>query len=262
MNNNPIGIFDSGLGGITIFNEIHAILPNENMIYLADSKNSPYGKRSKEKIIELSIKNTEFLLKKGCKLIVVACNTASTNAVKTLRERYDVPFIRIQPAIKPAAINSKTKTVGILATEGTITSDLFYETSKKFAEGVDVVEQIGEGIVELIESGQMHSPEMDALLRKYLYPMLEKRIDYLVLGCTHYPFLIPQLSEIIGYNVNIIDSGEAVARQTKNILELENLVNNSKQAGKQYFYINKNPEVFQNILNTINKNFKAEQLNF
>jgi glutamate racemase len=262
MNSNSIGIFDSGLGGITIFNEIHAILPSENIIYLADSKNAPYGKKSKEKIIELSIKNTEFLLKKGCKLIVVACNTASTNAVKTLRERYDVPFIRIQPAIKPAALNSKTKTVGILATEGTITSDLFYETSKKFAGGVDVVEQIGEGIVELIESGQMHSPEMDALLRKYLYPMLEKKIDYLVLGCTHYPFLIPQLSEIIGYNVNIIDSGEAVARQTKNILELKNLLNKSNQAGKQYFYINKNPEVFQTILNTINKNFKAEQLNF
>ena len=262
MNINPIGIFDSGLGGLTIFNEIHAILPHENVIYLADSKNAPYGKKSKDKIIELSIKNTEFLLKKGCKLIVVACNTASTNAVKTLRERYDIPFIRIQPAIKPAAINSKTKTVGILATEGTITSDLFSETSKKFASGVEVVEQIGEGIVELIESGKMHSPEMDALLRKHLYPMLEKKIDYLVLGCTHYPFLIPQLSEIIGYNVNIIDSGEAVARQTKNILELENLLNKSNQAGKQYFYINKNPEVFQTILNTINKNFKAEQLNF
>ena len=132
MNINPIGIFDSGLGGITIFNEIHTILPNENIIYLADSKHAPYGKKSKEKIIELSIKNTEFLLKRGCKLIVVACNTASTNAVKTLRERYKVPFIRIQPAIKPAALNSKTRTVGILATEGTITSDLFYEKTYNF----------------------------------------------------------------------------------------------------------------------------------
>ena len=262
MSNHPIGIFDSGLGGITIFEEIHSILPNENIIYLADSKNAPYGKKSKEKIIELSIKNTELLIKKGCKLIVVACNTASTNAVKTLRENYELPFIRIQPAIKPAALNSKTKTVGILATEGTITSELFYETSQRFASGVEVVEQIGEGIVELIESGKMYSHEMDVLLRKYLYPMLEKKIDYLVLGCTHYPFLKPQLSEIIGYNVNIIDSGEAVARQTKNILEIENLVNTTKSKGKQYFYINKNPDVFQSILTTINIKFKAEQLNF
>jgi len=262
MNFNPIGIFDSGLGGITIFKEIHAILPKENIIYLADSKNAPYGKKSKERIIELSIKNTEFLLKKGCKLIVVACNTASTNAVKTLREKYDVPFIRIQPAIKPAALNSKTRTVGILATEGTITSDLFYETSKKFAKGVEVVEQIGEGIVELIESGKMNSPEMDVLLRKHLYPMLEKKIDNLVLGCTHYPFLIPQISEIIGYNVTIIDSGEAVARQTKNILELENLINNSVSNSEQSFYTNNNPDVFQSILNTIDKKFKATQLDF
>ena len=262
MNVNPIGIFDSGLGGITIFEEIHAILPKENIIYLADSKNAPYGKKSKEKIIELSVKNTEFLLKRGCKLIVVACNTASTNAVKTLREKYDIPFIRIQPAIKPAALNSKTKTVGILATEGTITSDLFYETSQKFTKGVEVVEQIGEGIVELIEAGKMNSPEMDVLLRKHLYPMLEKKIDNLVLGCTHYPFLIPQISEIIGYNVTIIDSGEAVARQTKNILELENLINNSVSNSEQSFYTNNNPDVFQSILNTIDKKFKATQLDF
>ena len=262
MSSNPIGIFDSGLGGITIFEEILSILPNENIIYLADSKNAPYGKKTKEKIIDLSIKNTELLLEMGCKLIVVACNTASTNAVKTLREKYDVPFIRIQPAIKPAALNSKTKTVGILATEGTITSELFYETSKKFATGVEVIEQVGDGIVELIENGKMYSPEMDALLKKYLYPMLEKKIDYLVLGCTHYPFLIPQLSEIIGYNVNIIDSGEAVARQTKNILNLENLLNETGVPGTQRFFINKNPTTFQKILSTLNTNFTAEQLNF
>ena len=139
---------------------------------------------------------------------------------------------------------------------------IFYETSKKFAAGVEVIEQVGDGIVELIENGKMHSPEMDALLKKYLYPMLEKKIDYLVLGCTHYPFLIPQLSEIIGYNVNIIDSGEAVARQTKNILTLENLLNSSDVPGNQKFFINKDPATFQKILSTLNSNFTAEQLNF
>lgn len=262
MKENPIGLFDSGIGGITIYEEIHKLLPKENIIYLADSKNAPYGEKSKEKIIEYSVKNTEFLLKKGCKLIVVACNTASTNAVKELRELYDVPFIRIQPAIKPAALNTKSKAVGILATKGTLKSDLLFETSQKFANGVEVVEQRGDGIVELIESGKLHSPEMDVLLKKYLYPMLEKRIDHLVLGCTHYPFLIPQLNQIIGYKVNIIDSGEAIARQTKNILEIEDLISNSTNKSSQRFYINKNPEVFQQILDLYNEDLKAIKLNF
>jgi len=124
MSNAPIGIFDSGIGGITIYKEIHSLLPMENIIYLADSKNAPYGGKSKEKIIEYSIKNAEFLIKNGCKLIVVACNTASTNAVKYLREHYKIPFIRVQPAIKPAALNSTTKNVGILATNGTLKSEL------------------------------------------------------------------------------------------------------------------------------------------
>jgi glutamate racemase len=215
MKKNPIGIFDSGIGGITIYEEIHNLLPNENIIYLADSKNAPYGEKSQQEIIEFSIKNTEFLLKKKCKLIVVACNTASTNAVKYLRDNYKVPFIRVQPAIKPAALNSKTKTVGILATSGTLKSDLLFETSQKFAQGIRVIEQVGEGLVTLIESGKIYSTEMTSLLKKYLQPMLEENIDYLVLGCTHYPFLIPQIQKIVGEQVTILDSGQAIARQTK-----------------------------------------------
>lgn len=262
MKENPIGMFDSGIGGITIYEEIHAMLPKESIIYLADSKNAPYGKKSKEEIIELSIKNTELLLEKGCKLIIVACNTASTNAVKVLREKYNVPFIRIQPAIKPAALQSKTKVVGILATESTLSSDLFYETSQKFAQGVIVIEQKGNGIVSLIESGKMFSPEMDQLIKKYIFPMLEKNIDNLVLGCTHYPLLRSKIEKIVGEKVNIIDSGEAIARQTKNILEQENLLNNGTKKSIQQFYINKNADVFQQILNRFDKDFKAEQLNF
>ncbi|MCF6297156.1 MAG: glutamate racemase [Flavobacteriaceae bacterium] len=262
MNNNPIGIFDSGIGGITIYEELHKLLPNESIIYLADSKNAPYGKKSKEQIIELSIKNTKFLLKKCCKLIVVACNTASTNAVKTLRKKYDIPFIRIQPAIKPAALQSKTKIVGILATESTLSSDLFYETSQKFAQGVEVIEQKGNGIVSLIESGKMHSSEMDQLLRKYLDPMLEKNIDNLVLGCTHYPFLRSKIEMITGKEINIIDSGEAIARQTKNILEIENLINDGTTQNTQQFYINKNIDVFQKLLDTYHKDLKVLRLDF
>jgi len=262
MSKAPIGIFDSGIGGITIYKEIHALLPNENIIYLADSKNAPYGGKEKEKIIEYSVKNTEFLLKNNCKLIVVACNTASTNAVKYLRDHYQVPFIRVQPAIKPAALNSKTKTVGILATIGTLNSELLYETSQRFAKGVTVIEQVGEGLVSLIESGKTHSSEMDKLLNKYLRPMMSKNMDQLVLGCTHYPFLIPQIKKIVGNDVNILDSGEAIARQTKVILNEEGLLNNSNATVSRKFYTNSHPKVLQNILNTFKEDLEAKQIDF
>ena len=262
MNSNPIGIFDSGIGGISIYEEIHTLLPNESTIYLADSKNAPYGEKSKEEIIDISVKNTEFLLNKGCKLIVVACNTASTNAVKYLRENYDVPFIRVQPAIKPAALNSKTKIVGILATKGTLKSDLLFETSNKFAQGVKVIEQVGEGLVSLIESGKIHSLEMTKLLEKYVTPMKEKNIDYLVLGCTHYPFLIPQIKKIVGEKITILDSGEAIARQTKAILKQENLINLTNNNIERKFYTNKNVDILQNILDTFNEDLKAIKLDF
>ncbi len=262
MNNNSIGIFDSGIGGLTIFDEIHRLLPHENIIYLADSKNAPYGEKSKEEIIGYSIKNSEYLLQRGCKLIVVACNTASTNAVAVLREKFTVPFIRVQPAIKPAALNSKTKAVGILATKGTLKSDLLLETSQKFAQGVTVIEQVGEGLVSLIENGKIYSEEMTQLLHKYVKPMIDKQIDYLVLGCTHYPLLTPQLQEIVGDKVTIIDSGEAIARQTKNILIQENLINNSNLKPEYHFYSNKNVAVLQEFLNNFNAGFIAEKLDF
>ena len=262
MSKTPIGIFDSGIGGLTIYQEIHELLPDENIIYLADNKNAPYGGKSKEKIIEYSIKNTEFLLQNDCKLIVVACNTASTNAVKYLREHYKVPFIRVQPAIKPAALNSKTKNVGILATIGTLESDLLYETSQKFAKEVTVFEQVGGGLVSLIESGKINSPEMTELLDKYLQPMLLKNIDQLVLGCTHYPFLIPQIKKIVSDSVSILDSGEAIARQTKVILEQEHLINSSNSKVSRKFYTNGNHAVLQNILNTFKENLKAVKIDF
>jgi len=262
MSKAPVGIFDSGIGGLTIYKEIHRLLPNESTIYLADSKNAPYGEKSKKNIIDYSIKNTEFLLQNGCKLIVVACNTASTNAVKYLREHYKIPFIRVQPAIKPAALNSKTKNVGILATNGTLKSELLYETSQKFAQGVHIFEQVGEGLVSLIESGKSNSTEMNKLLNMYLKPMLSKNIDQLVLGCTHYPFLIPQIKKIVGDHVNILDSGEAIARQTKVILEQKHLNNTSNSKITRKFYTNDNPIVLQNILNTFKENLKAEKINF
>ncbi|TXI70685.1 glutamate racemase [uncultured Flavobacterium sp.] len=254
----PIGLFDSGVGGTSIWNEIHNLLPNENTIYLADSKNAPYGQKSKEEIIDLSFKNTEFLLNQNCKIIVVACNTATTNAIKELRTKYDVPFIGIEPAIKPAALQSKTQTIGILATKGTLNSELFHKSVANHPD-VKIIEQIGHGLVQLIENGDIDSAEMEELLKSYLNPMVEKNIDYLVLGCSHYPYLIPQIKKIIPPKIKIIDSGEAVAKQTQKILEQNNLLNLSKRKSSQIFYTNSEPEVLKNILGNnktvIYKNF-------
>ena len=248
INNNPIGLFDSGIGGTSIWREINELLPNQNTIYLADSKNAPYGQKSKEEIIALSIKNTEFLLEQNCKIIVVACNTATTNAIKELRAKYKVPFIGIEPAIKPAALNSKTHTIGILATKGTLNSELFHETSRKFQD-IKIIEQIGYNLVPLIENGEINSAEMNSLLHQYLKPMVEANIDYLVLGCSHYPYLIPQIKKILPKRIKIIDSGEAVARQTKKVLEENNTLNLSNKKGETIFYTNSDSKVLKTILN-------------
>lgn len=244
---NPIGLFDSGVGGTSIWREIHNILPNENTIYLADSKNAPYGQKSKEEIIELSIKNTEFLLNQNCKMIVVACNTATTNAIKELRTKFDIPFIGIEPAIKPAANSTQTQTIGILATQGTLNSELFHKAVLDYKD-IKIVEQVGHGLVKLIEEGSLESAEMKELLQDYLTPMIKANIDYLVLGCSHYPYLIPQIKEILPETVKIIDSGLAVARQTKNILVTQDILNNSLQKGNTVFYTNSTPKVLSSIL--------------
>ena len=191
INNNPIGLFDSGIGGTSIWKEIHQLLPNEDTIYLADSKNAPYGEKTKEEIIHLSCKNTEYLLNQNCKIIVVACNTATTNAIKELRAKYEVPFIGIEPAIKP---------------------------------------------------------EMKDLLTQYLSPMIEANIDYLVLGCSHYPYLIPQIKKILPNNIKIIDSGEAVAKQTKKILIEKVGLRELNKKSTTLFYTNTNPKVLSEIL--------------
>jgi glutamate racemase len=251
-NNNPIGIFDSGVGGISIWKEIHELLPNENTIYLADSINAPYGQKCKQEIIDLCFKNTELLIKKNCKLIVVACNTATTNAIKQLRAKYEIPFIGIEPAIKPAAINSKTKSIGILATKGTLSSELFHDTTELYSDNIKITEQVGVGLVELIESGNIDSPEMTSLLNKYLTPMISYNIDYLVLGCSHYPFLIPKIKKMIPNNISIIDSGKAVAKQVQNILDKQKCLsenNNNNNNTLNIFHTNKNSDVLNQILN-------------
>lgn len=245
-NDKPIGVFDSGIGGTSIWKAIHELLPNEQTIYLADSKNAPYGQKSKAEIIALSMKNTDLLIEMGCKLIVVACNTATTNAIQELRAKYTIPFIGIEPAIKPAATNSKTQIIGILATKGTLNSELFNKTAEKFQD-IKIIEQVGHGLVQLIENGQINSTEMTQLLYSYLTPMIEANIDYLVLGCSHYPYLIPQIKKILPEHIQIIDSGQAVAKQTQNILR-DKVGFSDAKSSTPIFYTNTNPKVLNDIL--------------
>lgn len=248
MNSKPIGIFDSGVGGLSIWKEIQQLLPNESTLYLSDSKNAPYGPKGSKAILELSIKNTDWLIAQGCKLIVVACNTATTNAVNTLRSNYSIPFIGIEPAIKPAALQSKTKAIGILATKGTLSSQLFHKTSQLYSSNMVVVEQVGNGLVELIEQGRVNSKEMRVLLQSYLRPMIDAKIDFLVLGCTHYRFLIPILKELLPMDVTIIDSAAAVAKQTKSVLDINSLSNDASLKGEHRFYTNGDETVIRKFL--------------
>ncbi len=244
--NQPIGIFDSGVGGLSVWETVREHLPNENYIYLADSKNAPYGSKSKEHITELSIANTKYLLNLNCKMIIVACNTATTNAIASLRSTFDIPFIGIEPAIKPAAVNSKT--IGVLATKGTLTSDLFLEHPVKENDEITIVEQVGKGLVEMIEKGETNTTEMKALLSDLLRPMLEKNIDALVLGCTHYNFLKEVLVELLPSHIELWDAREAIAKRTAYILDQNQIRNHSKQQGITRVLTNKRDTAIQNFV--------------
>ncbi len=215
----PIGVFDSGVGGTSILKELIKMLPQENFIYLSDSVNAPYGEKSKAEIIKLSHKNTRLLIDKfNAKLIVVACNTATTNAIAELRKSYALPFIGIEPAIKPAALQSRTKFIGVLATKGTLSSKLFEKTSKTLKNEINLIEVEGKHIVEAVENGETSSKDFKVRLKSQVELFKNSQIDYLVLGCTHYPYIKPILENLLP-EVKIIDSGFAVAKQTKKILE-------------------------------------------
>lgn len=261
-NNAAIGIFDSGVGGTSIWQEINKLLPFENTIYLADSKNAPYGYKTPEEITALSIKNTELLIQMGCKLVVVACNTATTNAISVLRSKFQIPIIGIEPAVKPAALKTTTKSIGILATKGTLSSILFYQTSAKFAKNISMIEIIGEGLVPLIESGKIESKEMSDLLIKYVDPLIEAGIDYLVLGCSHYPYLIPQLKKILPEHIKILDSGEAVAKHCKRTLQSLNSLRIENSKPLLQFYTNTEIATLESLLRDFSRDISVEKKDF
>ena len=250
--NFPIGLFDSGIGGLSIYNEIKNSMPNESTIYIADNLNAPYGKKTESEIIQLSIKNTQKLVDLRCKLIIVACNTATTNAIEVLRKKFNIPIVGIEPAIKPAMLETKSNNIGVLATEKTLSSNLFLQTSDRFSKGINIHEQIGFDLVKIIEENGINEELLIPKLREYIEPMLEKNIDHLVLGCTHYYYLMYLLKKILPNGVKILDSSRAVTKRVKNLLKDYNIDSNTSKT-KNIFLCTGNDNVIKKFLSSNDK---------
>ena len=223
-----IGIFDSGVGGLSVFREIQKVLPEQSYIYYSDNAHCPYGEKSREYIIGRAREISRFMLEKGCEIIVVACNTATAAAISTLRAEFPVKFIGMEPAIKPAAQSTKTGVVGVLATAGTLKASKYLDTREKWAQNVKIAEHIGQGFVELVESGNISGESAEATVRASLIPLLEAGADTIVLGCTHYPFLIGTIEKVAHEefpqrNINVIDPAPAVARHLLEVMREDHI---------------------------------------
>jgi glutamate racemase len=244
-----VGIFDSGVGGLSVLREIHHEIPQVDLVYVADQAHVPYGARPLAEVQHFSEGITRFLLNRGAEIIVVACNTASAAALQYLRAKFpDVPFVGMEPAVKPAAEQTQTGIVGVLATPATFQGALYASVIERFANGVTVLQDTCPGLVSQIERGELSSPETRQILEQALHPMLKRGIDTVVLGCTHYPFVIPQIKDIVGPQVRVIDSAPAVARQTRRLMENSGL---NKQAGRQAqvdFFTSRDPAKLQDLL--------------
>ena len=224
MNPGPIGIFDSGVGGLSVLRAVRALFPNEDILYLADQVHVPYGPRPLAEVRQFSEAITRFLLEQGAKLIVVACNTASAAALHSLRETFpDVPFVGMEPAVKPAAESTETGVVGVLATPATFQGELYASVVERFANSVMLLQNTCAGLVTQIEAGNLDGKETAVILEGAIKPMLAANIDTIVLGCTHYPFVIPLIKMIAGPDVRVIDPAPAIARQVGRLLDKHDL---------------------------------------
>lgn len=249
MNSRPIGVFDSGVGGLSILRSVREALPGENLLYLADQAHVPYGPRSAQEVLAFSIAITEFLLQQGAKAIVIACNTASAAALHPLRRQFPhTPFIGMEPAVKPAAGNTRSGVVGVLATPATFQGALYASVVERFAEGVTILKATLPGLVELIERGVVDGPQVEAILRQAVEPMTAQNADTLVLACTHYPFVIPTLRKIAGPSVSVIDPAPAIARQTARILDRFDLHNSQPVSGEETYFTSGDPDAFRALI--------------
>lgn len=219
-----IGIFDSGVGGLSVFREIVRILPEEKYIYWSDNAHCPYGEKSRDYIIDRARAVTSFLIEQGADIIVVACNTATAAAISTLREEFPIPFIGMEPAVKPAAQATRSGVVGVLATAGTLKATKYIDTRAKWARDVKIVEHIGQGFVELVEKGNVSGPEAESIVEKSVRPLIEAGADTIVLGCTHYPFLAETIMKAAGTPVTLIDPAPAVAKHLMEVMQENGLI--------------------------------------
>lgn len=243
----PIGIFDSGLGGLSVLREVRSLVPNEDIIYFGDHGHVPYGPRPMGQIQDFSEGITRFLLAQNSKIIVVACNTASAAALKYLRKTFpNVQFVGMEPAVKPAAEKTQTGKVGVLATPATFQGALYASVVERFANGVELFQNTCNGLVQQIEMGNLDGAETRKILEDALHPMLEKNIDTVVLGCTHYPFVIPLIEQIVGEKVRVIDPAPAVAKQVKRLIEAGGMSNQS--GGKLRFITSGEVDSVKSIL--------------
>lgn len=248
----PIGIFDSGVGGLSVLRAIQSLLPAQSTIYLGDQVHIPYGLRSLEQVRAFSEAITRFLLGKGARLILVACNAASAAALHHLRQQFpDTPFVGMEPAVKPAAENTHSGVVGVLATPATFQGKLYASVVERFAKDVTILQSTCPGLVAQIEAGKLEDPDTMTILRDAIVPMLEKGIDTIVLGCTHYPFVIPQIKKIVGESVRVIDPAPAVAKQTARLLQERGWLSQGVTLGSRVFYTSGELSKFNALVNNL-----------
>jgi glutamate racemase len=252
INYSPIGIFDSGVGGLSVLRAVREQLPNESILYIADQAHVPYGSRPLGEVRDFSVEVARLLISQGAKLIVVACNTASAAALHRLREIFkSVLFVGMEPAVKPAVEQSQTGVVGVLATSATFQGELYASVIERFANGVNVLQDTCPGLVGQIEKGELDGPVTRVILETALTPMIKENIDTIVIGCTHYPFVIPLIKEIVGEKVRVIDPAPAVARQVGRLLDFFSLKNSMEERGKITFYTSGDVVTFQSLLNKL-----------
>jgi len=233
---NPIGVFDSGVGGLSVLREIHKLLPHENLLYVTDSAHAPYGDKSKEFVLERSTAIVDFFVSHQVKAVVVACNTATGAAVKELRPTINQTIIAMEPAVKPAAERTQTGIIGVLATSRTLSSNNFQILFARFADQVKIITQACPGLVEQVERGDLSSDKTRALIVQYVQPLVAQNVDIIVLGCTHYPFLVSLIQEIVGSSIAVIDSGAAIARELKSRLEKAEILAGPHHPGPVRFW--------------------------
>jgi len=248
---NPIGVFDSGVGGLSVLHEIRRELPGEDLLYVADSGHAPYGDKSTQLIEARAIAIVEFLVSQRAKAIVVACNTATGVAIQLLRARFPVPIVAMEPAVKPAAAHTRSGVIGVLATSRTITSDNFAKLHERFGADVKILMQACPGLVERVEAGNLSGDKTRALVGQYVEPLLEQGADTIVLGCTHYPFLASLIQEIAGPTVAIIDPAPAVARELRRRLASIKQLSPRVRAGTERFWTSAAPDRTKQVISQL-----------